>query len=157
MKNILLAGMAASVLFLSGCASLPTPGVMQEDIKGYQLPMLPADGKAIVYVVRPSGLGGLIRFNVFIDNKLESSEMGYTRSGQYIYFNIAVGDHQILSKAENWAAVNITAKPGDILFIQQEPSMGLIMARNNIFPIQAYEGKYQVKHLSLGTIKKLDK
>jgi len=156
MKNTLLAGIAASVLLLSGCASLPTPSVMQEDIKGYQLPMLPAEGKAIVYVVRPSGLGGLIRFNVFVDNKQESSEMGYTRSGQYIYFNIEAGDHQVLSKAENWAAVNITAKPNGVIFLQQEPSMGLIMARNNIFPIQAYEGKYQVKHLSLGTIERLD-
>jgi len=130
---------------------------MQEDIKGYQLPQLPADGKAIVYVVRPSILGGFIRFNVFVDDKKEDSEMGYTRSSQYIYFNLIPGDHQILSKAENWAAVNITAKAGDIIFIQQEPSMGIIMARNNIFPIQKYEGKYQVKHLTLGTIIKIDK
>jgi len=156
MKNALLAGVAASVLLLSGCASLPTPSVMQEDIKGYQLPMRPTEGEAIVYVVRPSSLGGLIRFNVFVDNKQDTSEMGYTRSRQYIYFNVKAGDHQILSKAENWAAINITAKPNDIIFLQQEPSMGLIMARNNIFPIQPYEGKYQVKHLSLGTIKRLD-
>jgi hypothetical protein len=156
MKQSLLITFTA-LLLLSGCASLPTPSEMQEDIKGYQLPKLPTEGKAIVYVVRPSLLGGLVRFNVFVDDKEPNSEMGYTRNGQYIYFNLLPGDHQILSKAENWAAVNVSANAGDIIFIQQEPSMGLIMARNNVFPIQKYEGKYQVKHLTLGTIIKQDK
>jgi len=157
MKQYFLIGVAASLLFLSGCASLPSPSAMQEDIKGYQLPRLPADGKAIVYIVRPSLMGGIVRFNVFVDNKEPNSEMGYTRNGQYIYFHVLPGDHQILSKAENWAAINISANAGDIIFIQQEPSIGFIMARNNIFPIQQYEGKYQVKHLTLGTIIKTDK
>jgi len=157
MKQPLLITFTAILWLLSGCASLPTPSAMQEDIKGYQLPKLPTEGKAIVYVVRPSLLGGLVRFNVFVDNKEPNSEMGYTRNGQYIYFNLLPGDHQILSKAENWAAVNVSANTGDIIFIQQEPSIGLIMARNNIFPIQKYEGKYQVKHLTLGTIIKQDK
>ncbi|MDX8403751.1 MAG: DUF2846 domain-containing protein [Mariprofundaceae bacterium] len=156
MKKIIVF-VAISTLFLSGCASLPSPSAMQEDIKNYQLPMLPEDGKAVVYVVRPSMLGGLIRFNVFVDDKQPSSEMGYTRNSQYIYFNLIPGDHQILSKAENWAEVNVSAKAGDIIFIQQNPTMGLIMARNNIIQIQSYEGKYHVKHLSLGTVIKADK
>jgi len=157
MRKYFLVGIATGLLLLSGCASLPSPSAMQEDIKEYQLPRLPTDGKAIVYIVRPSRLGTLVRFNVFVDNKQPESEMGYNRGGQYIYFNIVPGDHQILSKAENWAATNITVQAGDIIFIQQEPSMGFIMARNNIFPIQKYEGKYQIKHLTLGTIIKIDK
>jgi len=100
MKQSLLITFTA-LLLLSGCASLPTPSEMQEDIKGYQLPKLPTEGKAIVYVVRPSLLGGLVRFNVFVDDKEPNSEMGYTRNGQYIYFCLLPGDHQILSKAEN--------------------------------------------------------
>jgi len=157
MKKYFLVGIAASLLLLSGCASLPSPSAMQEDIKGYHLPMLPAEGKAMVYIVRPSGYGGLIRFNVFVDDKQPDSEMGYTRSSQYIYFNLAPGGHQILSKAENWAAVNISAKSGDIIFIQQEPFLGLVMARNDLFPVQTYVGKYHVKHLSQGTIIKVHK
>jgi hypothetical protein len=140
-----------------GCATLPRPEEMKAEVATYQLPKLPEEGKAIVYVVRPSSLGTLIRFNVFIDNQEPESEMGYTRGAQYIYFNLAPGDHQILSKAENWAEANVSAKAGDIIFIQQEPSMGIIMARNSIFKLQDYEGKYHVKHLSLGTIIKTDK
>jgi hypothetical protein len=107
-------------------------------------------------VVRPSGLGGLIRFNVFVDNQEAASEMGYTRSSQYIYFNLEPGDHQILSKAENWAETNINVAAGDIIFIQQEPTMGILMARNSLFKLQDYEGKYHVKTLEVGTIIKTD-
>lgn len=156
-KNLLLSVLLLSALVMSGCASLPKPEEMKADVADYQLPKLPEDGKAMVYVVRPSGLGGLIRFNVFVDDKEPASEMGYTRGAQYIYFNLAPGEHQILSKAENWAEVNVSAKAGDIIFINQEPSMGVLMARNSIFPLQDYEGKYHVKHLSLGTIIKPEK
>ena len=145
------------VVVLFGCATLPRPDEMRAAVATYQLPKLPEDGKAIVYVVRPSSLGKVIRFNVFIDNQEPESEVGYTRGGQYIYFNLTPGDHQILSKAENWAEANVSAKAGDILFIQQEPSMGIIMARNSIIKIQDYEGKYHVKNLELGTIIKADK
>jgi hypothetical protein len=144
-------------LVIFGCATLPKPDEMKAAVATYQLPKLPEAGKAIVYVVRPSSLGTVIRFNVFIDNQESESEMGYTRGAQYIYFNLMPGDHQILSKAENWAETNVSAKAGDIIFIQQEPSMGIIMARNSIFKLQDYEGKYHVKNLELGTIIKVDK
>ncbi len=153
----------ARVLFVAilaavtGCASLPSPEVMKAEVATYQLPKLPEPGKAIVYVVRPSGLGGLIRFNVFVDDQEAASEVGYTRSSQYIYFNLVPGEHKIYSKAENWAEALVKAEAGDIIFIQQEPSMGIIMARNNIFKLEDYQGKYHVKKLSIGTILKAEK
>ncbi len=146
-----------TVLLFAGCASLPSPDQMRAEVADYQLPKTPEEGKAIVYMVRPASLGALIRFNVFVDNQQPESEMGYTRGSQYIYFNLEPGDHQILSKAENWAEANITAAAGDIIFIRQEPTMGFLMAQNSIFKIQDYEGKYHVKHLDLGTIIKTDK
>lgn len=145
------------VLLFAGCATLPPPAEMKKDIVNFTLPKLPEDGKAIVYVVRPSSVGGLIRFNVYIDDKEAVSEMGFTRGSQYMYFNLMPGDHQILSLAENWAEANVSAKAGDIIFIQQDASMGFLMARNSIAKIQDYEGKYHVKHLELGTIIKADK
>jgi hypothetical protein len=142
---------------VTGCASLPSPEVMKAEVATYQLPKLPEPGKAIVYVVRPSGLGGLIRFNVFVDDQEAASEVGYTRSSQYIYFNLVPGEHKIYSKAENWAEALVKAEAGDIIFIQQEPSMGIIMARNNIFKLEDYQGRYHVKMLSIGTILKPEK
>lgn len=145
------------VLTFVGCASLPPPAEMKAEVASYELPALPEEGKAIVYMVRPATVGTLIRFNVFVDDKEAESEMGYTRGQQYIYFNLEPGDHQILSKAENWAETNVIANAGDIIFIQQEPSLGILMARNSLFKLQEYEGKYHVKNLELGTIIKKDK
>jgi len=148
---------AAALTALVGCASLPSPEVMKAETASFQLPKLPEAGKAMVYVVRPALLGWLIRFNVFVDDQEATSEMGYTRSKQYIYFQVAPGEHKIYSKAENWAEAQISAKAGEVIFIQQEPSMGFIMARNSISTIEELSGKYQVKTLELGTIIKTDK
>lgn len=148
---------AVAVTVISGCASFPSPEVMKAETINYQLPKFPDPNKAIVYVVRPSGLGGLIRFNVFVGDQEPQSEMGYTRSSQHIYFNVSPGEHKIYSKAENWAEINVSAKAGDIIFIQQEPTMGIVMARNNLFKLEDYQGKYHVKTLTLGTIIKTEK
>jgi hypothetical protein len=149
-----LIGLAA---LSTGCATLPSPEVMKAETANFQLPKLPEAGKAMVYVVRPSALGGLVRFNVFLDDQEAASEMGYTRSSQYVYFSVQPGPHKIYSKAENWAEVSITANAGDIIFIQQEPSMGVVMARNNLLKLEETPGKYHVKTLTLGTVLKTDK
>lgn len=155
--RLMAAAAAALTLVLSGCATLPSPEAMKAEVAGFQLPKLPEPGKAIVYVVRPSGLGGLIRFNVFLDDQEANSEMGYTRGSQYIYFSVPPGDHRIYSKAENWAETLLSVKAGEVYFIEQTPSMGILMARNAIAPVEEVQGKYHVKKLSLGTIIKTDK
>ena len=106
----------------------------------------------MVYVVRPSGIGALVRFNVFVDSQSDEAEVGYTRGGQYIYFGIDPGTRKISSKAENWAEWTIKVNAGDVIYLQQEPAFGIIMARNNIFPIDETQGKYYVKTLSVGTL-----
>jgi hypothetical protein len=155
-KSMFVILVVASFLAV-GCASGPTPEAMQADVAGYTLPKLPEPGKAVVYVIRPSSVGMAIRFNVFVDDKEVNSEMGFTRGSQYIYFNLMPGEHTILSKAENWAEVAVSAKENDIIFIQQNARMGVIMARNELVLPPDYEGKYQVKRLKLGTIIRSDK
>jgi hypothetical protein len=156
-----MAGMllAACVLGLaSGCASLPAPEMMQKEVDGYQLPKLPEKGKALVYVVRPGGWGAAVRFNVFVDDKEKTSEMGYNFSSQYIYFNLMPGRHKILSNAENWAEIEVEARAGDIIFIQQEVRFGVVISRNNLIKIEEQsQGKYRVKTLELGTIIRQDR
>jgi hypothetical protein len=130
---------------------------MKAETASYQLPKLPEQGRAMVYVVRPSPLGGLVRFNVFLDDQEAQSEMGYTRSSQYVYFSVPPGSHKVYSKAENWAEISFSANAGDIIFIQQETAMGIVMARNNLFKLDELQGKYHVKTLTLGTILKAEK
>lgn len=154
----LLSIILLAAFVLSGCAtSGPSIEVMRAESNSFNLPKLPEEGKAIVYVYRPSQLGGLVRFNVFVDGQEPEAEMGYTRGGQYIYFNLNPGTRKILSKAENWAETVVEAKAGDVIFIAQEPSMGIIMARNSIGRTVEIEGKYHIKRLALGTIIKQDR
>jgi hypothetical protein len=142
---------------LSGCASAPPVAEMQQATEHFHLPKKPAHGMAMVYVVRPSNLGGLFRFNVFVDDQQDASEVGYNRGEQYIYFEVTPGTHKISSKAENWAETVITAKAGETLFLYQESKIGFAIARNAIYPTSELEGKYYVKTLKLGTIEKLHK
>lgn len=156
-RRLFSAGLILAAAFVTGCATLPSPDAMKAETAGFQLPKLPEQGKAIVYVVRPSSIGGLIRFNVFLNDQEEKSEMGFTRGGQYIHFNVPSGDHKIYSKAENWAETQVSVKPGEVVFIMQEPAMGIIMARNSLLKLEELPGKYYVKTLTPGTIHKADK
>lgn len=138
---------------LFGCVSLPQPEEMKAQVAAYQLPKLPEDGKAIVYVVRPSAYLEDVRLKVFLDNQNPNSEVGSTLGNHYIYFNLVPGEHKILSKGENLAETNVTAKAGDIIFIQQEPAMPILSSvRNKLSVLNDYEGKYHVKNLTKGTI-----
>jgi hypothetical protein len=142
---------------LAGCSSTLTPDQMKAAIKNFQLPALPEVGKAVVYVVRPSGDAKKEKFSVFVDDKKQGSEMGYTRGLQYIYFNIEPGDHTIFSKAENWAEKKINVQAGDVIYIQQVPEKDIQMAKNSLYAPFDYQGKYYVKTLKLGTIIRKDK
>ncbi|MDH2918794.1 MAG: hypothetical protein PXX73_06345 [Sideroxydans sp.] len=168
-NSIRYAAIACLALVITGCAGI-TPEAMKAATVNYHLPMLPSNGNAMIYVVRPAsasggaGVGGmfgnwahLTRFNVFLDNQEDGSEMGYNRSSEYVYFAVQPGVHKIYSKAENWAEIQVDAKAGDIIFIRQEPALGIIMARNDLSSLQEYEGKYHVKTLTLGTILKSEK
>lgn len=83
--------------------------------------------------------------------------MGYTRSSEYIYFNVTPGRHKLYSLAENWAEVDIDVKPNEVLFIQQIPEIGFLFARNSLTRIEDFQGKYHLKTLSLGTVIKTKK
>ena len=139
-------------LLILGCASLPRPDEMKAQVANYQLPRLPNEGKAIVYVVNPSTFAkhaskSGYMFEVYLDNKDSQSEVGATLGQQYIYFSITPGEHKIMSKAGNWAEINVSAKAGDIIFIQQDPYMGFTTLNIRLLNLQDYEGKYYVKTL----------
>jgi hypothetical protein len=155
----LLRVLLASAAFVGvyGCATAPSMDAMKAETAGFQLPKLPDPDRAMVYVVRPSMVGGMIRFNVFVDKQEESSEVGYTRGNQYIYFSLAPGERKIYSKAETWAEIAVSVKAGETVFIRQTPSMGIIMARNALDRIEELEGKYYVKTLNLGELLKQSK
>ena len=146
-----------SVALLYGCASAPSMETMQADVAQYTLPKPAVADKGLVYVVRPSNAGMMVRFNVFLDDKEADSEMGYNRGNQYIYFYVTPGQHVISSKAENWADANVTVKAGEVIYLKQEVEVGVVMARNSLKVLSDVEGRYLVKDAALGTIAKESK
>jgi hypothetical protein len=153
MKYILL----PVLLLLSACASIPKPEVMKKATADYNLPLKEEKGMARIYVVRPDMLGGFVRFNVYLDGHTEKEEMGWTRAEQHMYFYLTPGKHTIFSQAENLAEIGVEAKDGEDIFLMQEPSMGMIMARNSLKRIDELEGKYHVMKTAKGEIKKVSK
>lgn len=146
-----------SIALLYGCASAPSMEKMQADVAQYSLPKAAVTDKGLVYVVRPSNAGMMVRFNVFLDDKEAESEMGYNRGNQYIYFYVTPGEHVISSKAENWAEMPVTVKAGEIIYLKQEVEIGVVMARNSLKMLSDVEGRYLVKDAALGTVAKESK
>ena len=136
------------LLFAFTVSCKPSIDAMKKDIVGFELPYLPTKNNAVVYIVRPSYLGFLVKFDVSLDNK----PVGYTRGSQHIYFDVTPGKHTISSRAEDIARYTIDAKIGDVIFVHQDPAMGGAYARNNLEAIDNIEGKYYVKNTKLGTI-----
>lgn len=150
-----LAFMLLSLFFVS-CATV-SPTQMKKETANFKLPYAPEKGEAIIYVVRPSALGSLVRFNVFLDDEEDASEMGWNRGSQYIYFFVKPGEHTLYSIAENTADLKVSVREGEAVFVKQDASMGIIMARNSIHKIDDVAGKYHVMKLSQGKIIKIRK
>lgn len=153
-KNISKMFVLFALVLLYGCASAPSVSTMQGELAGYSLPKPAVGDKGLVYVIRPSSAGTLVRFNVFLDDQEAHSEMGYTRGNEYIYFYVTPGSHTLNSKAENWAELKVNVRAGEIVYVKQSVEVGFVMARNSLSLLGDMEGRYFVKEASLGTVTK---
>ncbi len=142
----------ACALLLSCCSSLPDREAMGADISGFELPAVPAPDESMVYVVRPSAVGALVPFSVYVDGQDPRRLRGSTRAGQFIYFTLSPGEHVIVSQAENVDRLRVETRPGDILFVEQAPLLGLLKAENLLRVISSDEGRYRVKGLAPGRL-----
>jgi len=146
-------GILFLILFvISGCASVMPPDLQKAEVATYRVPKLPGNAKAIVYVIFEESWHNDVRFTVYLDSQEPASAIGYNMGGQYIYFELSPGKHTILSKAENWAKIDVSARAGDVLFMRQELYPGVLDARNKLSMLEEYEGKYYVKNLARGSI-----
>ena len=187
-KNISTFFIAFAILLFSGCASrtsFPASYEVEEEVRGFDLPKLPEDGKALVYIIRPesfsfsfwplfvnAGDGGT-NFVIYVDQIETKNSMGYTNTEEYIYFNLMPGTHKIFSSAIynvapgkdeglsaslNYDSIELDVQAGDVIFIEQETKFGFPYSRNRLHnDYSISEGKYRIKNLSLGRIYKLDK
>ena len=153
--NILFkAALTIIVLLTSGCQSthfLPNDAEQVNLIQEYQYPHTPSEEKALVYVVRPNILFGLVRFNVYLDSKDEASEMGYNNSNEYVYFEVEPGKHTIYSHSSTWYEKDIDVKAGETIVLEQQQGA---FATHQLISLSESASKFRIMKASLGTIMK---
>ena len=158
MKKVIL--VLIGILFVAGCSRMehPSPEVMKSEIGEYKLPHKAKEGKAIVYILREESAQSFEKFYVYLDSVKPENKMGYTHGAQYIYFYVTPGQHTIFSDAERIKSIDIQAKAGDVIFIEQEVVMGYIIAYEILHnDYDLLTGTYLLKSLSLGTVIKTQK
>lgn len=141
-----------TALLLTGCYPGATTQQMIKDTEHYQPPIQAPIDKGLIYIVRPSSLYGLFKYNIYLDGKQDNAWIGYNRGYQYVYFQVAPGTHTLASQAENWSQITIDLKAGETLYILQDVSWGFLFGRNEIKKLNPIEGKYYIKHSNLGTM-----
>jgi hypothetical protein len=148
MKVLVLTALLS--VLLAGCGGVTRPQMIKA-IEGYTPPVtLETNSQnALVYMVRPDGMAGLVSFETSIDKTV----LGRTMASQYIYFFLTPGSYKILSKAENTAYLDIITEAGKTYYIKQTPTMGLLFARNELSILDNIEGKYSLSISKPGDLK----
>ena len=129
LKNIIIFVLA--VLLLISCAMQVAMVSEEEDLMAKA--MEPPEGKALVYIIRPSNLGKPFKFEVNCDGVY----IGGTAGMLYIYVIVDPGNHLFVGIAENTSELEISAEAGKIYYIRQRPMIGLF---NPVGAVAAFAG-----------------
>jgi hypothetical protein len=119
-------------LGLAGCMTRNTLRNLATEIVGGEY-MVKADAptagpppdKALVYVMRPSGMGFAINFQVWDRDQF----IGLSQAKSYFAYLCAPGRHLFIGIAENKVAVEAYLAPGKSYYILTGPRMGAWKAR----------------------------
>lgn len=132
----------AVILSLFGCVASKLTTAELVSVKNQN----PPDGKALIYIVRPSSyFGAAIKFRVSCDN----NSIGSTMGGQFIYTIVQPGRHEFKSEAENDAKLFLLTEANKTYYIEQEVKMGIIVARNKLVRLNDIKGKIALNKCKL--------
>lgn len=107
--------------------------------------MTPPSDMALLYIVRPSAVGSVVRMPVSCDGQ----SIGSTKGKRYIYALVRPGKHELVSKAENEDNVTVILEAGKTYFFEQQPQMGLVMARNQLERLDDATGRKKLAKCKL--------
>ena len=133
---------AAAAASLCACASVPM-AKPEHDVAAKRFDVPPE--QAVLYVFRDESLGGAVKLTVLVDGQLVGDNASHT----FLLVPVAAGRHQITSKAEVDATLDLTAQRGRAYFVWQEVKMGIFSARTALHLLSELEGKQRVGTCSL--------
>jgi hypothetical protein len=109
--------LAAVLTVLSGCAS--SMMIRSETV------LVPGPNYAVVNFLRPSSLGGAIKFGIWD----KENAVGILTPKNYIQYKASPGEHIFMARAENWSVIKATVDAGKTYYILAAPRMGVWKAR----------------------------
>jgi hypothetical protein len=143
-NKVILIVAIVSISFLSSCATVPMAPMGQDStLKAFSQP---AVDKAGLYIFRTSGVGTLLKKNVYVDGVL----LGETAPKTYFYKEITPGQHQISTESEfGDNAITFQAEGGRNYFCQQYIKMGVFVGGANVKMVSEQEGMRKVSKCGL--------
>ena len=97
----------------------------------------PSEGKALVYILRPSLLGMAINFSYYVD----STFIGKANGGNYLKAEVTPGEHIIWAVSENRDFVDAEIEAGKIYLLLANPVPGGLKAGVNLVPVDTTDQK----------------
>ena len=110
----------------------------------------PAD-KALVYFLRPSGLGALINFSFFDSAQV----IGRFNGEKYMLYECAPGPHIFWARSENKSFISGHLEAGKVYFIEAQPQMGGIKAGVELVQVDPADTKRMERLLKFINKRKL--
>jgi hypothetical protein len=107
--------------------------------------LAPIEGKAIVYIMRPTIMAFAITFQLDCDSFL----VGWINAKTYLYTVLDPGEHVFKAQSENEFDLKLNLEAGKIYYLAQESRMGMLYSRNKLILLNETDGK---KYLSKCTI-----
>ncbi|HEX6851977.1 MAG TPA: DUF2846 domain-containing protein [Candidatus Polarisedimenticolaceae bacterium] len=95
------------------------------------------DGKALVYVLRPTSVGYAIKSFFIVDD----TPAGINRGSSYFFTQVDPGKHVFWSKSENVDALELEVEAGKTYYIQQHVQIGGFRARTKLEVLDEEAGK----------------
>lgn len=126
----------ATILFVSGCASVPMAPASQDAALKTFAP--PPEGVAGVYIYRNSFIGQAIKKNLYLNGEF----LGQSANKTYFYRQVEPGEHTVSTESEfSDNALRFVAQDGLNYFIRQYIKMGVIVGGANVELVPEDEGK----------------
>lgn len=116
------------------------------DKKNHPTPA-PAEGKAMVYVIRPTMMGHGIQTKLAVDGEWK----GVNKGNNYFFFELEPGEHYFCGRAENKSVLTLTLEPGKTYFLQQHVEMGFMKSATRLELVSEDKGREKLAKLNLAT------
>jgi len=146
MNNKMFLAVLASLMF-TGCATVPMESKEKSNYaKGFNPP---SDGKAGLYVYRPSGVGSALKKDIFVDNEC----LGESAPNVFFYKEIKAGEEHKISTESEFSPndLMIQVKNGLNYFVKQYIKIGLFVGGANLEIVDEEKGKEAVSKLEMAT------